>query len=196
MFRLLVSLLGLIAFLAGSFAAPVPAHLMPKTGPLYYPTKVGTKWVYLVNGKEQSKCITKAEVRDGATLVTVERAGEPTCWLVSGSGVCLVSQGRHQFVQPIPFLKLPHGPGATWEAVSRAEGEVKGVFGEPTLSFAARGPETVEVPAGKLLAIRVEVTYVGNQKATYWFAPGIGVVKKTGLGDYTEELKSFTSAKE
>ncbi len=176
-------------------AAPVPVHLF-KSAPLYFPTKVGTKWVYSVNGQEETHRITETKRQNDDMLVSIDKAGRNSTWLVSTSGLSLASQTRRQFVRPIPFLKLPHKDGETWEAACRTEEEAMGVFGEPTITVRAHGPEEVTVRAGKFSAVRIEVTYVGDQKAIFWFAPGIGEVKVTGLGDRRQELVSFGLGKD
>ena len=75
---------------------------------------------------------------------------------------------------PLPnpecLLKLPHKDGQEWEVdLGPANGG--------TAKLTAVGRETVETPAGRFDAIRVE--RVGGNAATYWFAEGIGLVKYT-----------------
>jgi hypothetical protein len=63
------------------------------------------------------------------------------------------------------------------------------------------GEEVVEVPAGKFRALWVESkleSAAPTPTGTYWYAPGVGVVKSvlnTSTGVQTTVLKSFTSGK-
>ena len=44
-----------------------------KQSPLYYPTTVGTKWVYKEEGSEETLVVAAVEDIDGAKVVTVEK---------------------------------------------------------------------------------------------------------------------------
>lgn len=59
-------LAALSAFALSASAAPVPKHLMKNER--YWPTAVGTKWVYVRDGKEFTEEITKVEARKDGTL--------------------------------------------------------------------------------------------------------------------------------
>jgi hypothetical protein len=194
MFRALVPLVGFAllftSVLVGSApAAPVPKHLMKKTEPvLYFPTTVGSKWVYLDNGTAETTYeVASVEDKDGGKLVTVTGGhSSPTCWQVSSAGLFIVSMGKEVCDPPVPMLRLPLADNKAWETEKRNAGQLKGLF-------AASGPEEVEVKAGKFQAIRVEMEWVGNNKLTVWYAPGVGTVKSNrGLH---EQLKSFTPGK-
>ncbi|VTR94628.1 Uncharacterized protein OS=Pirellula staleyi (strain ATCC 27377 / DSM 6068 / ICPB 4128) GN=Psta_2333 PE=4 SV=1 [Gemmata massiliana] len=188
MLRAFASLLAVVILVAATQAAPVPKHLMPKNEPLYFPTTVGTKWVYDHNGQaEITNEITAVEEKGGGKLVTVNgNSARPTRWHVSRAGVYIVSMGDEECKPAIPMLQLPHAPGATWTTESMHGSKLKGLF-------ASHGPELVEVGAGKFQAIRVEVEWVGNNKVTFWYAPDVGVVK--AAGGLRKELKSFKPGK-
>ncbi|MBN8748170.1 MAG: M81 family metallopeptidase [Variovorax sp.] len=61
-----------------------------------------------------------------------------------------------------------------------------------------RGPEVVEVPAGKFTAVKVTVT-VREFDQIIWYAPGVGEVKRTvkknGVEAVMRSLKSFADGK-
>ena len=83
MSRLFVGLT-VLTLLAGvsTTAAPVPVHLMPKEPPLYFPTRVGAKWVYQYGEEGRhgvfgeillTLSVTAVERTDRGVLVTVTR---------------------------------------------------------------------------------------------------------------------------
>ncbi|MBA4066154.1 MAG: hypothetical protein C0501_21040 [Isosphaera sp.] len=179
--------LGLSVLVASAPAAPVPTHLMPKADPLYFPTRVGAGWVYVTDtGKELRRGVTAVKDGDGGKVVTTadDTFGNAD-WLVSEKGLWMTGMAGRACDPPTLMLKLPHAAGATWQAAGC--GGQKG-------AFAAHGPDEVEVPAGKFRAVRVEIEWNPNTKVTFWFAPGVGVVKNAGT--IRMGLKSFTPGKE
>src|SRR5947209_1039179 len=64
--------LALLFGICATPAAPVPKDRGKPA--LYFPTKVGTKWVYEdeSGGNEQTYRVTEAKEKDGAIIVTVE----------------------------------------------------------------------------------------------------------------------------
>ena len=191
MLRKLTLVFGLAVVIAsapvGSLpAAPVPTHLMKKGDILYFPTTVGTKWLYRDTGNaEVNYEVTKVEDHADGKLVTVTGGSNPCQWLVSPSGLFITAMGMHKCDPPTPMLRLPLASNKNWEFQQKGNG-LKGLF-------AASGPEEVEVKAGKFTTIKVAIEWVGNNKPTVWYAPGVGVVKsERGLH---LELLSFTPAK-
>lgn len=164
---------------------------------VYFPTKVGTKWTYDSDGKEQIETVTAVEKKDGATIVTVElkdefgrksqfkmRASEQGLFQLTGVGFAT----KHP---PSCLLKLPHEAGQRWEAYTGARGSGFG-------TLTAFGPEKIKVPAGEFEAIRVETTFPQFDKddtvAKYWYAPKVGLVKYE-FDKQVRVLKSFRAAK-
>jgi hypothetical protein len=95
---------------------------------------------------------------------------------------------------PACLLKLPHEDGARWKY--RVKAQPGGLAGAEATNT-AHGPEEVVVPAGKYQAIRVEYRGTRDSKeeaATFWYAPGVGLVKMVCEG-VLQELKSFTPKK-
>jgi hypothetical protein len=70
----------LVLFVAGMAvsmmqATPVPKNV--KQPVLYFPTKVGTKWVYdSSDGREHTEVVTKVKENHGVMLVSVGRVGK------------------------------------------------------------------------------------------------------------------------
>jgi hypothetical protein len=188
MSRLLAILIPFVCVPALAPAAPAPPAA---DKPVYYfPTRVGTKWVYerSKEGEESrtfGKVVTESEEKDGRFLVTVKGDLKENPWAsqyaVSKDGVFMVA---HKFNNDDPYkmwdppeclLKLPHKDGNTWET------ETDKLFRR---KHVAKKIETIKVPAGTFEAIRVEAGGV-----TSWYAPEIGLVKQYD-GTFLE-LKSF-----
>ncbi|HKB05060.1 MAG TPA: hypothetical protein VKD90_22745 [Gemmataceae bacterium] len=151
--------------------APLPKD-KPKTPP-YFPSTVGTKWVFETSGgSEITEVIKAVEVKGTGTVVTVDReqSGQSLelIYLVSDDGISQLAVGTNILDPPHRLLKLPHVAGTTWEDRHR--------------STAVYGPERVEVPVGKFEAIRVEWEYPflgGKMRHSEWYAPGVGPVRRS-----------------
>ena len=179
MLRLAALVLTLVPF------ALVPAAPVPKGAGkpvLYYPTTVGTKWVYQYEGSGEvvQTAITAAEEKDGAVVLTIglvtgDKADPYWKVLVSPKGLFQGDGGLAEEKFPHPLLTLPIKPGEKLE-----------VTGKPTRTVV--GIEEVEVPAGKYQAARVE-----SEGLTEWFAPGVGCVK-TVRGPKTAEITTVLKA--
>lgn len=177
-------------------SAPIPGD---KAKELYYPTRVGARWVYQTQrGDKVEEVVAVKSGKNGTYLVTVgfSKQGEvvPDYVIsVSEQGFCIVSYTLAELTEPFWMLKLPHNKEDSWKPVLAAEGWSK-VVG----SAKASGPETVEVPASKFQAIRVEmdVPHPGGRlaKTTFWYAPGVGKIKER-RGSVVDVLKSFEPGK-
>jgi hypothetical protein len=173
-------------------AAPVPTHLR-KPPVYYYPTTVGTTWVYEDPNGEETLTITKVEDVDGGKLVTVETVTDTgrkpeEKMIVSEGGLARAEARGYKFTPPSVMLKVPFRPGDSWKSdPDRSEENAKII-----------GVERVRVPAGTFEAVRVDAKYAtgGPQKepASFWYAPGVGLVKFTGGKE--QVLKSFSPGTE
>jgi hypothetical protein len=173
-----------------------------KDSKTYFPTKVGAKWVYSLDGKEETEAVTAVEKKDETLIVTVHRVeafGRQLDLLVkvSKDGLFQLTGGPAVKHPPMWILKLPHKTGATWDTWLGAQGG-----GDNTMT--AYGPEKIKVPAGEFEAIRVETKFTvvdGSIVAKYWYAPGVGLVKETvgdkkTVGHKVRVLESFTPGKD
>jgi hypothetical protein len=110
-------------------------------------------------------------------------------------------------------------PGDHWQQTLELQGNVTFMneeaeaSGDAQMNFSAVGNESVTVPAGTFETLKVEVDVTLNVDATYegitlpvsfsgdytyWFAPGVGWVKASGMGNVlgssfseTTELQSY-----
>jgi hypothetical protein len=182
--------LAILLLLLATLPAPAAPALKTKGPALYYPTTVGARWVYQDPDKEHTFVVSRVEEKDGAFVVDVAEGPdgrEVLCqqMRVSAEGVFRLSVAGTKYPNPECLLKLPHKDGQEWEFdLGPANGG--------SAKLTAVGRETVETPAGKFDAIKVE--RVGSNSATYWFAEGVGLVKKTS-GKWERILKSFTPGK-
>jgi hypothetical protein len=198
--------LSVLALLVGASttAAPVPVHLMPKEPPLYFPTRVGAKWVYQVGKEELTLSVTAVERTERGTLVTVtnHRPGGNTFiakkMLVTPTSVTQVEGSEGKLDSPWCWLKSPCAVGEKWESDCSTENFVQ------KWQCTALGTEEVEVPAGKFTAVRVHTTHKSvarngqpcfflDSTSDEWHAPGVGVVKEERQHpEFSKVLKSFT----
>lgn len=181
-FAVFAVLLGLSAV-----AAPVPREL--KGSGVYFPTTVGTKWVYETASGELESAVVSAVEKDGNDLIVSREGvdGTRTAYskmLVSADGLRQVREltdGKVGWV-----LKTTLKAGQSW---AMPEGGKRTVH----------GPEDVQVPAGKFRALRVEWEQSGGT-CTSWYAAGVGEVKRVHKRDeietVTRALKSFRPSPE
>jgi hypothetical protein len=170
-------------------AAPVPKHLMPKDEPYFFPTRVGDRLVSNWNGKELVVVVTAVEKVEGGLKVTQEFE-EPTgnrhdqTVIVSAKGVQVIRYAGNDLNPPSWWLKLPHVAENTWTDK----------WGTQTRSFKTVAWEELDLPMGKVRALRVDRTDDRGDTTSYWWAPGLGNVKWSS-GQSGRELKSFTPGK-
>jgi hypothetical protein len=193
-------------------SAPVPKGAGPAD---YFPTKVGTRWVYEVSGDEPAEVaeeVVSVEEKDGTRVVMLRvehKSVDPATktpvtaiWkdkvLVRKDGVFAVTWWSAE--PGLCLLRLPHARGNTWE--ERHPYLDTGDTLKRTCS--ASDPEEVKVPAGAYKAVRVETTHsvagkAGAQTARFsddWYAPGVGLVKQERRDvNRVRVLKEFTPGK-
>jgi hypothetical protein len=199
MSRLLTACASVLLFapLALLPAAPVP----PRKPILFHPT-TEARWVYRSYGVEDRVGHDVVEVvmsvrhtdgvayvglgfvfegqkRDGGAVIAVSAKGLAQGCATQGGG----------FAPTAELLRVPSVPGETW-VIERDKAQV-----DKEQRYTSRGPEEVEVPAGKFQALRVDTEYVyrdgTSRKDRTWYAPGVGVVKWEGDEGRSKVLKSF-----
>jgi hypothetical protein len=182
-------------------AAPIPKEFKPGTGD-YFPTAVGTRWEYVADGTDKldhTREVTEATVGDGTTTAVftwTSHGGQYTSasvYRVDAKQVARTGWSKEQpFDTPALMWKAEAKAGDTWTV---------GIVGpaEATQFTATRGKETeVTTPAGKFKAVPVTIRPGKNEKEanTYWYAPGVGLVRWDNQNGKTIVLSKFTPGKE
>jgi hypothetical protein len=169
--------------------------------PNYWPTEVGTTWVYDMNNGEGEQVIRIASVeeKDGTTVVDMQQRGT-TKWLpaerlvISGRGIQKTEFDGYA-IDPYYKLKFPIKIGDSWDYEYPFQVGLTGVKGTVTIV----GEEEVRVAAGKFKAVKVE-QQIKEQNGkplrspitvTSWWAEGVGRVKTTDSFGGVLALKSF-----
>lgn len=181
--------------------APMRSAINDRERPaLYFPTQVGTRWIYQESdGRERTEAVTAVEERGSAKLVTVSReidgAWVPLAnYAVSERGVCLTRYFIEHFDPPQTLLKSPFDPGLKWqELIHYQPGNLK-------WSYTVRGTEQITIPPGTFAAVRVDAenrteTGIAITRLSWWFAPNIGIVQERVDGRL-RVMKSFAPHKE
>ncbi len=178
--------------------------------PDYFPLRVGDWWKYrstTADNKQSEftiKVLSDEKQGDGSSRYLVETLttfqpihdwySKPAGWVLMHRIAYPRNEAMKADYQPVrQYLKNPLTAGAAWEWKG------KGMMGvDIEESSRVAGLETVEVPAGKFQAMKVETRVVqggtGVQK-TYWFANWIGLVKSmtdTGSVISTTELVDYS----
>jgi hypothetical protein len=192
-----------VAGVLGLAAAPVPK--VADKPALYFPTKVGTKWVYAQPRSEMTLVVTKVEAADDTTLVTVERVvgggkSSPIHTVrVGKAGVAFTSEVGEAYTPPWVRLRLPHRAGEKWESASSRTLTQNGAVVRFHSAATDRGEEEVQVPAGTFRALRVDSEWSADGAAKQWkrewFAVGVGAVKMEWASTVCV-LKSFSLGKD
>jgi hypothetical protein len=196
--RLLAAVIAVALALSLAEAAPVPNGEDKPV--LYFPTKVGAKWVYSVVGVgEETEVINAVTAKDGVTVVTVDELDAKGVArlshkeIVSGSGLVRCAE-RGIRIPPYYLLKLPCLPGETWGTAFKVN---QGDWHRLT----TLGSEVVTVPAGTYKAIRVEEEYKHGETVSrweHWYVQDVGLVRTVATlpKGYERVLKSFTPGKD
>jgi hypothetical protein len=189
-----------VLFASLALGAPVPQNV---PGPItFFPTRVGDRLVHAIGNGEYTTVVTEVKEIDGGRQVTLSSLlndGQTVHFQtieVTPKGLLLTNAHGRGLPEPLWELKLNPKADAVWKGrwPVFCNGEI--VFEEQ--DYTAAGWETVEVPAGKFRAIRVEREGRLDQltqRTTRWYAPGLGCVKWSSDGSGSV-LTAFTPGKE
>jgi hypothetical protein len=172
----------------------------------YYPLKTGNTWDYAVTkrtGERVEKRKATVRVLSEETVEKVRVAVLETTYegrkvterlAADRDGLYRFSGEGVDYKPPLCLLKLPPKKGATWTVESRGDGlKISG-------KFKAAEEGEVTVPAGKFGPVFISscddfrVDGV-KMSLTYWFVPGIGLVKQrvfVGGRELILELEKYT----
>jgi hypothetical protein len=172
--RTAVALFAAVALLATTAAAPIPKAR--RTSAEFFPTQVGTKWVYDGVFDEVSEEVVESEVSGGEVRWTARRttslSTEERSYVATRDGVTeRTSRGERC------LLRFPLVEGETWQV-------------EPLAQATTGGWAEVHTPGGVFKAVAVS-----TPGTTRWYAPGVGVVMVENAGGRKQVLKSFTPGK-
>jgi hypothetical protein len=184
-------------------ARPAPIFKEPEKGALYLASKVGDRLVYeeTVSGirKEDERWVTAVDKHHGLVIVSFSLSSKKDASSdyrmgASADGVFRLPRQGEIPERPHRLLRLPAKDGDAWAEEPRSDDD------DPTTKYTTGKVEVVEVPAGRFTAVRVEAVLQANggtARVTYWWAAGVGMVKKVARGPDIDEvrvLKSFTPA--
>ncbi|WP_162668130.1 hypothetical protein [Gemmata massiliana] len=184
-------------------AAPVPKHLAGEKP--FWPTAVGTQWVYTKGELEVTDEIVKAEKLPESILLTVRvrTNGRRQPWEATYelSKDAVLFRGKRDLQAVETALRFPIKNEDSWEVKPPPHPTSPAHGGRSRVE----GTEDVRVPAGTFRATKVvlNVTELNGQpfNPTFaraaWYVQGIGLVKlQYGLPGAAEKvLKSFTPGK-
>jgi hypothetical protein len=157
--------------------------------------------VHAIGDVEIVTVVTKVAEIDGGRRVTINYDRNDGQLLhretveVSPKGLLRVNDHGRALDPPLWELKLAPKANETWTGKWPVFVDRAVVFEEQR--YTAVGWETIEVPAGKFRAIRVEQEATLDEltrRTTYWYSPGLGCVKWSGNSEGV--LKSFAPGKE
>ncbi len=144
----------------------------------YYPLKVGANWVYRAGKHRMTREVVRHELIGKIACARVESKRDGKLWLTehvhaTTEGVFLLALESKPLATPLRLLKLPPRPGDHWETKSR-DGSGRHVY------LLEEGDVTVPAGSYRAMILRGEVVEDGRRHSafTYWFAPGVGVVKQ------------------
>ena len=137
------------ALLAATLSAPVPKAKPPN----FFPSVVGTKWVYDQGGREVSEEVSKVTVDDGQTRVTTTyTSGAGDSWeseyVVKDGVVSHARTAGFVFDPPVRQVDLDLKARAKWTSTTPPVKGVLAMSGEMVVGEA----EEVKVPAGTFTA--------------------------------------------
>ena len=186
-------------------AAP---QLRDKPGRTFFPTAVGTTWVYVDEYMDRStectEVLTNAKRKGQVTEVTIaeEVREEAQQGLrryrklaVRPDGLFLIEQDRHVQDPAICLIRLPHRQDDRWDWKHTFS------WGDRLkATWTTADPEEVQVPAGTFPAFPVKLQKVHftsgqaleGEPEVDWYVPNIGLVRRT-TGEHSRRLlKSFS----
>lgn len=152
-------------------------------GELYFSPRKGSTWLYDVNGKEETHEVVTVKQKGSSKIVDVEvrdakgKVVRKIQYEVNDTGIVQLGARTADLMHPTinaRLLLLPSKLNQKWEV------EVGHAIKD---SYIDRGAETVQVGTEGFKALRVSESHTSIYfekpiLTTYWYAPGVGLVKK------------------
>ena len=187
MFRVAIALCAVLALVTSGSGAPIP-----KARPAwdrFFPTEVGTKWVYDTVFDEVSEEVVESERSGGELRWTVRRVSSLSTseWSYVASRDGVFERPAHGEEGERRLLRFPLIEGEPWdfEPFTRSEKS-----GRPTVRATSGKWAEVQTPVGAYTAVAVSTA-----ATTRWYAPGVGLVMVENEGGRKQLLKSFNHSK-
>lgn len=151
-----------------------------------FPLAVGHRWVYAFGEKEVTFEVLRTEKVDESTLYVVQRTIDKTRVdfkiAVEEDGVYLHQEGKTEFHPPLRQFAFFARTDDEWKWKGTANGKLE------KQRFTHLGIDKVTVSAGTFSAVRVYQTNPeSGERATFWLARDIGVVKVSGKTEVLSE---------
>lgn len=175
--RIAVPSFVLIALTLSATAAPVPKAV--KKVPDYYPSEVGTRWVYAQEDgtNEHTREVTASSTKDGVTdfTVTWKEDGSTQLWEMKkdATGVHRIKQDGLEFNPPHQLVQPKMDAGVEWTSEYTFGGRSKYKYTRTVGKM-----EKLKTPAGEFDALPIvsrNLTLDGDE-TTLWYADGVGLV--------------------
>lgn len=188
--------LALLVLFGPAFAAPVPKAIK---APDYYPSALGTKWVYAHEDgtNEHTREVTASNTKDGVTEFTITwKEGETTqLWEMKkdATGVYRTKQQGLEFTPPHKLFEPKMSAGDEWTS----EYTFGGARNTYKYSRTVGKAEAVKTPAGEYTAFPLvsRNLHTDGDETTLWYADGVGLVKLQHKGGTPVVLREFTAGK-
>jgi hypothetical protein len=188
----------LVLLLAAHFAPAAPVPKAIKAVPDFYPSAVGTRWVYANEDGtgEHTREVTASSTKDGVTEFTVtwKEGASTQVWGLKkdATGVFRTTQDDVAFDPPHKLLQPGMAAGDEWASEYTFGGAAKYKYTR-TVGKA----EVVKTPAGEFTAVPIVSR---NQRAkgdetTLWYADGVGLVALQHTGSPKVVLREWTKGK-
>lgn len=181
---------------------PELQEIKPDEGASLFPIKVGNRWVYAIESRQNAAgqplektdelafTITEVQPQGDGQLVVMEATlnGEPSdkqAWLVNSKGIhqAWIKDATRGFTPPMPLVSFPLTP----DAVSEWKGKgptMTGTLGDQSQKLKILKTQLVDTEQGQVSAIPVEIDSefkdsraVGRTRSTSYWAKGIGLVR-------------------
>jgi hypothetical protein len=186
--------LALLLFALPAAAAPVPKLKAP---PDFYPSAVGTKWVYGHDDgtSEHTREVTASDTKDGVTTFTVTwtEGGTTQLWELKkeAGAVYRTKQDRWAFDPAHKLLEAKMAAGDEWTSEYSYGG------GKYKYTRTVGKAEVVKTPAGEFTAMPIisRNQQIDGDETTLWYADGVGLVALQHKNSQRIVLREFTRGK-
>jgi hypothetical protein len=206
--RLALIMMFLLTLLTVTVVAQKSKAPVKAPAPDYFPLRVGDSWKYRNTSGESEftlKVVSAEKQADGTMLYLIEKLAGAKIQLWYSKTSEWVLQHRESYpehegleIKYAPakqYLRNPLVAGAKWNWAGKSVTQ-----NDLNESHQVIGPEMVEVPAGKFMAMKIvsQISEASPKTVTTWYAKGVGMVKyvtDAGQIHYGYELVDYSFKK-